>query len=144
MSPANARETPLADLVGDIKHAFHALALDEHRESYTPTLWYIPEVDKPETGDIENQIRLKDEAEAKWYSAQLDRTVSQQTKQELKLAYNKARRGLIIMEENLKDEPELLQVWFPGVHINVGGGSTNTLKNKGDLEGENFMFQCDV
>lgn len=118
----------------NIKHAFHALALDEHRESYTPTLWYIPEVDKPETGDIENQIRLKDEAEAKWYSAQLDRTVSQQTKQELKLAYNKARRGLIIMEENLKDEPELLQVWFPGVHINVGGGSTNTLKNKGDLE----------
>jgi hypothetical protein len=26
----------------EIKHAFHALALDEHRGSFTPTLWYIP------------------------------------------------------------------------------------------------------
>ncbi|EHK97522.1 hypothetical protein M7I_6732 [Glarea lozoyensis 74030] len=28
-----------------IKHAFHALALDEHRGSFSPTLWYIPETD---------------------------------------------------------------------------------------------------
>jgi hypothetical protein len=31
---------------------------------------------------------------------------------------------------------ELLQVWFPGVHINIGGGSSDTLAEKGDLEGE--------
>jgi hypothetical protein len=26
----------------EIKHAFHALALDEHRGAFQPTLWYIP------------------------------------------------------------------------------------------------------
>ena len=33
-------------------------------------------------------------------------------------------------------ETNLIQCWFPGVHINVGGGSTDGLKStpKGDLE----------
>lgn len=31
--------------------------------------------------------------------------------------------------------PELKQVWFPGVHINCGGGSDDCIKDmKGDLE----------
>jgi hypothetical protein len=30
----------------EIKHAFHALALDEHRGSFTPTLWYIPNTEE--------------------------------------------------------------------------------------------------
>ena len=43
---------------------------------------------------------------------------------------------MIRMEEDLKEPSELLQVWFPGVHISVGGGSSDTLKDEGDLEGE--------
>jgi Uncharacterized alpha/beta hydrolase domain (DUF2235) len=74
-------------LNSNIKHAFHALALDEHRGPFSPTLRYIP----------------KEDLETK-------------RKQEL---------------------PELSQVWFPGVHINIGGGSSDGLKDKkGDLEGE--------
>ncbi|OBZ65657.1 hypothetical protein A0H81_14340 [Grifola frondosa] len=30
-------------LLGGIEHAFHALALDEIRYAFTPTLWYLPE-----------------------------------------------------------------------------------------------------
>lgn len=40
------------------------------------------------------------------------------------------------MEEDQKNPSELLQVWFPGVHISVGGGSSDTLGDKGDLEGK--------
>lgn len=42
------------------------------------------------------------------------------------------------MYEELKGtDSELLQVWFPGVHINVGGGSDDLLKEwKGDFERE--------
>lgn len=50
--------------------------------------------------------------------------------------YNDLRRHLIVMEESQKQQSELLQVWFPGVHINIGGGSDGTLKNEGDMEGE--------
>ena len=43
------------------------------------------------------------------------------------------------MKENLlkqgKPLPELKQVWFPGVHINSGGGSDDAIGDmKGDLE----------
>ncbi|KIK52392.1 hypothetical protein GYMLUDRAFT_180166 [Collybiopsis luxurians FD-317 M1] len=31
------------DLSQGIKHAFHALALDERRRAFTPTLWFLPE-----------------------------------------------------------------------------------------------------
>lgn len=49
--------------------------------------------------------------------------------------YNTARTKLVQMEEHKKPPPELSQVWFPGVHINVGGGSSDTLDAHGDMEG---------
>lgn len=71
----------------DIEHAYHALALDERRKAFRPTLWYIPN-DMP--------ARL-------------------------------AKEG--------KPIPELKQVWFPGVHINIGGGSDDCIQQmNGDLE----------
>ncbi|KAF1951904.1 hypothetical protein CC80DRAFT_495790 [Byssothecium circinans] len=71
----------------NIEHAFHALALDERRKAFSPTLWYIPK-DLP--------ARLEKEG---------------------------------------KKIPELKQVWFPGVHINCGGGSDDAITEmKGDLE----------
>jgi len=65
----------------NIENAFQALALDERRKAFAPTLWYIPK-DRPESERTSN----------------------------------------------------LLQVWFPGVHINIGGGSSDTAKGKGDAE----------
>ncbi|KAF2128261.1 hypothetical protein P153DRAFT_341764 [Dothidotthia symphoricarpi CBS 119687] len=61
-----------------IENAFHALALEEHRQPFSPTLWSLPPGSKT----------------------------------------------------------NLIQCWFPGVHINVGGGSGDGLKpdSKGDLE----------
>lgn len=71
----------------DIEHAYHALALDEHRKAFRPTLWYI---------DNEMRARLAQEG---------------------------------------KPLPELKQVWFPGVHINSGGGADDCITDmKGDLE----------
>ncbi|KAI8931192.1 hypothetical protein NX059_011542 [Plenodomus lindquistii] len=61
------------DIHEQVENAFHALALDEHRKSFTPTLWSLPEGSKT----------------------------------------------------------NLIQCWFPGVHINVGGGSGD---GKKDLE----------
>ncbi|EPS38465.1 hypothetical protein H072_7763 [Dactylellina haptotyla CBS 200.50] len=58
-----------------VQNAFHALALDDHRIAFTPTLWHEPY----ETRD----------------------------------------------EETRFSRPNLIQVWFPGVHINVGGGNSD-------------------
>ncbi|KAG8871736.1 hypothetical protein FRB97_008341 [Tulasnella sp. 331] len=57
-----------------IENAFHAIALDEHRSMFTPTLWHLPK-------------RTSDG----------------------------------------RPMPNLVQCWFPGVHINSGGGSTKNL-----------------
>ncbi|EAW15372.1 T6SS phospholipase effector Tle1-like catalytic domain-containing protein [Aspergillus clavatus NRRL 1] len=63
-------------LHNQIKHAFHALALDDRRAPFTPTLWSRPP-------------------------------------------------GVTT---------KLFQCWFPGCHINIGGGSDDTEKGHGDLE----------
>ena len=60
----------------NIKNAFHALALDEHRQAFPPTLWSLPS-------------------------------------------------GV---------STHLVQCWFPGYHINIGGGSESTMEHYGDME----------
>jgi hypothetical protein len=119
------------------------LALDEHREAFSPTLWHLPET-KNNTGvqtkqSYENQFseskkRVQKASDA-WWSKALDRDATDAERQELKIEYNQARRELIRLEEDGQGPSELLQVWFPGVHINIGGGSSDTLEEKGDLEG---------
>ncbi|KAJ4990197.1 peptidoglycan binding domain containing protein [Stagonosporopsis vannaccii] len=88
-------------LSSHVSHAYHALALDERRSAFRPTLWYI---------------------DAKSYEkggANQDKTM-----------------------------PELKQVWFPGVHINCGGGSDDGfLEMLGDMENISiatftWMLQC--
>ncbi|EPS45361.1 hypothetical protein H072_627 [Dactylellina haptotyla CBS 200.50] len=59
------------DLTQSTENAFHALALDEHRMPFTPTLWRLPAPGA---------------------------------------------------SERHADIPNLKQVWFPGVHTNIGGG----------------------
>ncbi|KAF1997643.1 hypothetical protein P154DRAFT_547308 [Amniculicola lignicola CBS 123094] len=77
-------------LSDNIEHAYHALALDERRGAFRPTLWWTK-----------------------------------------------------------KTSPtELKQVWFPGVHINCGGGSDDAITEmKGDIENLSnatvaWMLQC--
>lgn len=42
-----------------------------------------------------------------------------------------------MMERHKKDHPpDLHQVWFPGYHVNVGGGAD---ENGADAEGKNFL-----
>ncbi|KAF1840427.1 uncharacterized protein K460DRAFT_297110 [Cucurbitaria berberidis CBS 394.84] len=84
-------------LTEQIEHAYQALALDERRKAFRPTLWYIPKdlVDDPD-----------------------------------------------------RPTPELKQAWFPGVHINCGGGSDDCFgEMKGDSENIStatlcWMLQC--
>lgn len=84
-------------LTEHIEHAYQALALEERRLAFRPTLWYIPDE--------------------------------------------------IIKDPN-RPIPELKQVWFPGVHINCGGGSDDCYTTmKGDSENIStatlcWMLQC--
>lgn len=74
-----------------VQHAFHALALDERRLPFAPTLWYVPD------GETRGE-------------------------------------GL-----------SLKQVWFPGVHINAGGGSDDILKKRvSDFERKSIRFPYPV
>lgn len=63
--------------------------------------------------------------------------MSKEEWEEVKKPYNRARTLLIRMNEYHKPPPELLQVWFPGMHLNVGGADEAALRGEGDLEGKN-------
>ncbi|KAI4647944.1 hypothetical protein J4E93_004355 [Alternaria ventricosa] len=80
------------ELTEHIEHAFQALALDERRKAFRPTLWYIP----------------KD-----------------------------------LVDDPNRPTPELKQVWFPGVHTNIGGGSQDAFGDmKGDSENISTATLC--
>lgn len=118
----------------DIKNAFQALALDEHRAAFTPTLFYIPPVTKATERQIREQEKKADTAKAKWGNVL---TTYRPPLTEIQSAIkqkNEAERELLKLMDSLKERTKLLQVWFPGVHINVGGGSDLTLKNQGNME----------
>ncbi|KAH8677362.1 hypothetical protein BX600DRAFT_531243 [Xylariales sp. PMI_506] len=111
-----------------VKNAYHALALDEHRKPFSPTLWHLLEDhvanSKPKVSSTELKAALKKLHED-----------SKATEFQL----NQAWQDLVDaeMREELKDHcPNLLQVWFPGVHINVGGGNDDLIKpeKRGDFE----------
>ncbi|KAG9002321.1 hypothetical protein FRB93_011747 [Tulasnella sp. JGI-2019a] len=70
----NGHKFRSVELSENIENAFHAMALDDHRSVFTPTLWHLPK----STSD--------------------------------------GRRM-----------PNLVQCWFPGVHVNSGGGSEQNL-----------------
>lgn len=49
-------------------------------------------------------------------------------------AWNHASKRRVKFQNRLEQKPVLKQVWFPGYHIHVGGGSSSTLKHEGDME----------
>lgn len=119
----------------DVRRAFQALALDEHREAFSPTLWHLPEQKVVTKKDVTKQRDRVEELRVKYY-ATLDRPeTSKDIRQEACRAWQQAKTQLTMLHEQSQPPSELKQVWFPGVHINAGGGSSDTLEGKGDLEG---------
>jgi hypothetical protein len=109
--------------IADIKHAYHALALDEHRKPFTPTLWHFLE-----TGSSSKPEASSAELRENWKRLHKD---DRATETQLDQAWHEVVDAE--MREELKGHrPTLLQVWFPGVHINIGGGSDELLTKKRD------------
>jgi hypothetical protein len=110
------------------------LALDEHRAAFTPTLFYVSSVTKASDEEIKKQQELCQDATHAWKDIILTDRPSLGKLRDASNTKNKAERKLLDLMDSQKDRSKLLQVWFPGVHINVGGGSTLTLENKGNME----------
>ncbi|KAJ1333196.1 DUF2235 domain-containing protein [Microdochium nivale] len=115
-----------------IRHAFQALALDEHRGPFTPTLWHVPPpADTASDGSTapartkKTLDQLREESRVALASGdenEIDRTWEAMIDYEMEMHLEKL-------------DSDLLQVWFPGFHVNVGGGSTDMLgPRKGDFE----------
>ncbi|KAF5026482.1 hypothetical protein F66182_1404 [Fusarium sp. NRRL 66182] len=111
-----------------IQHAFHALALDEHRAPFSPSLWHSP------TKNDQNPPRPAKDMEQLWSDWEKVHKNPNASKKQLQDAWGAVVDGE--MYQHLRDnKSELLQVWFPGVHINIGGGSDDLLTDKkGDFE----------
>lgn len=104
------------------------MALDEHRKPFDTTMWHLYPGDgtakthKPVSELKERLEKLRD------------------THGTTEAEIQKAWENLVDaeMHEELKgSNSKLKQVWFPGVHINIGGGSDDVFKDKlGDFERE--------
>ncbi|KAF3012246.1 hypothetical protein E8E14_011082 [Neopestalotiopsis sp. 37M] len=166
----------------NIKRAYHALALDERREAFSPTLWQLhgkypfdtlkkehdnfetafdqwhsastnrkmPVKEKlqikkayneaqrvleaKETAELEKQEKKVEDYSVAWRNVRFDHNTPLTDRENAHKEYTDARMLMVKMKEYNKPPPELSQVWFPGVHINVGGGSSDSLDFKGDME----------
>ncbi|KAK8025777.1 hypothetical protein PG990_003600 [Apiospora arundinis] len=113
-----------------IRHAFHALALDERRRPFSPTLWHFPA--KADLAASQPAPRkTHEEIHQIWENALANKNA---TPKQISKAWSD-RIDCEMYDELHDTDSELLQVWFPGVHINVGGGSDDLLTDwKGDFE----------
>ncbi|KAE9580750.1 hypotheticall protein [Colletotrichum fructicola] len=116
-----------------INHAFHALALDDKKTAFTPTLWRLPK-DHQQAPEFRHETRVE-------LAEKLRRLLNvKHPNEKTKEAINKAWAAMVEREmwDQLKDEtstdnrpkfhkPKLQQVWFPGSHQNIGGGNPGIL-----------------
>lgn len=104
------------------------MALDEHRGPFSPSLWHLP--------DNKDQRSSTPDKDCKqlWSDWEKVRKDSNTSKNDLQEAWGAVVDGE--MHQHLRDSrSELLQVWFPGVHINIGGGNDDLLtEKKSDFE----------
>ncbi|KAK4197955.1 hypothetical protein QBC40DRAFT_308631 [Triangularia verruculosa] len=111
-----------------VKNAYQALALDEHRKPFDPALWHLPPPTvRPAAGS--NVAELKQ----RWREL---RDMDDATEEQLVEAWENLVAAEMYEELSKRGaEPNLRQVWFPGVHVNMGGGSKDTLEQRrGDFE----------
>lgn len=131
----------------NIRHAFHALALDEHRQAFSPSVWYLPnktatpeDVETRKNDEVEAEKRYLEvlqeaiDLKAKGQVTDAQVNAAAKTVNQVARVWNKATRRRMKAEERLKIQSELKQVWFPGYHVNIGGGDIGTLDNVGDME----------
>ncbi|KAI8236195.1 hypothetical protein K4K55_003949 [Colletotrichum sp. SAR 10_96] len=123
-----------------IKRAFHAMAIDEHRKPFSPTLWHRSPQNQMDLCEL-NQSSIVDLQDG--FARILKKGASEAEK-------SKAWEEFIaraVYEELQGRNSELKQVWFPGVHINVGGGNPNILTgDESDFEQLaliSFAWICD-
>ncbi|KAJ5715298.1 uncharacterized protein N7483_012479 [Penicillium malachiteum] len=132
----------------NIKYAFQALAIDERRKAFEPTLFYVPP--KPDVNLEEIFASAEETARNAFLDAlntardlkgvnkspPTDQAVNDAAKDVNKKAeaWNHAVRRYMNFKDKRKPPTKLAQVWFPGYHINVGGGSSSTMGNKGNME----------
>ncbi|KAF9879505.1 major facilitator superfamily transporter [Colletotrichum karsti] len=103
-----------------IKHAYHALALDEHKTAFTPTLWRLP-LDGEQCTNCSDD-RSKEDLAKDFRRLLTDGAMEDQISAAWKALIRRE------MSDQLKDDqPTLQQVWFPGSHINIGGGNPGIL-----------------
>ncbi|OJK03624.1 hypothetical protein ASPACDRAFT_49732 [Aspergillus aculeatus ATCC 16872] len=118
----------------NIKNAFQALALDEHRRLFRPAMFFVPTpktITESRSREIKYQAR---DATRQWLKLVRSGTASIGELQAAEKRRNAAARELLECEDSDKEPSQLTQVWFPGFHIHIGGGSSQTLKNKGNME----------
>ncbi|OOQ84258.1 hypothetical protein PEBR_33900 [Penicillium brasilianum] len=131
----------------NIPNAFQCLALDERRKAFSPTLWYL---NKKTATKEQVEAHMEDEklAEKRYWDVlqhakdlkasggATDEAVNAAAREVnvAARAWNKAARKRVRYQNRLEQHPVLRQVWIPGFHINIGGGSNDTLKDEGDME----------
>jgi hypothetical protein len=135
----------------DVRHAFQALGLDEHRNAFTPTLWYLPKFGNVTSEQIEAQKSAVEKKAQEWEELLQNAIKLKESRKASDEDINGAARHLNMTARALNEESRKLtkleddrrhqvhprtlrQVWFPGYHINIGGGSDDTLHNEGDME----------
>ncbi|KAJ5915190.1 hypothetical protein N7454_011302 [Penicillium verhagenii] len=153
------KENPEWQSVGlstHIKYAFQALAIDERRKAFEPTLFFVPpQKDGTKEELLKSAVKENKEAyEKKLQKCKKLKAPKKETKpgkkaklrndasineiagelNALALIWNDSLRHLINYQDRSKKPTELVQVWFPGYHINVGGGASETMYNKGNME----------
>ncbi|KAF4814013.1 hypotheticall protein [Colletotrichum tropicale] len=122
-----------------IKHAFHAMAIDEHRKPFSPTLWHRSPQNPNDLEEPDQSIVDLREG----FITILENGGGETEK-------SKAWADFIaraMYDELQGSNSELVQVWFPGVHINVGGGNPGILTgDESDFEQLaliSFAWMCD-
>ncbi|KAF5517814.1 Uncharacterized protein CGCA056_v011300 [Colletotrichum aenigma] len=122
-----------------IKHAFHAMAIDEHRKPFSPTLWHRSPQNQADLQEPDQDIMELKEGFVRVLKKGADEAEK-----------SKAWKDFIaraVYDELKGSSSELIQVWFPGVHINVGGGNPNILAgDESDFEQLaliSFAWMCD-
>ncbi|KAB8230815.1 T6SS phospholipase effector Tle1-like catalytic domain-containing protein [Aspergillus alliaceus] len=118
----------------NINNAFQALALDEHRRAFTPTIFYVPTIAPASDTEIKEQKEVLRKAYREWSELVTSHRPAVEDLRRVAKVRNEAARKLLEMEDSKTTPPNLVQVWFPGFHIHIGGGSKETLKNQGNME----------
>lgn len=97
-----------------VRHGYHALAIDEHREDFAPVLW--------------DDIKEKESEEKNFYNQQLNNV-------HLSISNSSSTE---INKKNAPQSPQYIeQRWFCGAHSDVGGGYASRA-----LSDQSLIWMC--